>query len=1138
MRQGDVKGHRRVLLLAVATMAAAWISVSSAQAAERSLDPVLSLIGGCSGQVEALDPVEDPGCPGGTHPPSGVFVEPRAVTTDFYGNIYVSSWGSLKNGSEGRIDIFDPDGFFISEVKVTAPSSLAVDSKGNLYVVVEVAGAPTELKVKRYAPTLYEPAAGNIGYSGPTATLAQPGFAGLSIYTGIAVNPANDHLFANYSSEGLLEYSSAEEGNTVFRRTALPTYPYGVGVAVDAARGRVYVTSEGLKIDIFDLNQVIGTPPNEEYKKIGTIDASGVPGGKFGGKLSVAVDEGTGHVFVLDGESNKVFEFTEDGAYLATIEHGFAVAPGAEIGIDNGPFSPNGTLGEHGHYLYVPSGKTGTGHSFAFEESNVRPPEVKTTVVTGTTESEVELQASINPGNLDTSYTFEYITEEDFLEEGFASSTVAGSGQLPAGNLDAEASAVAVGLEAGIRYRFRVLISNEEGSDEMEGSFATYPSPPIEPTTCGNQMLRIRLSALLPDCRAYELVTPADTNARAPLGVGHEGGWFTTHQVAPTGDKLPFRVEGGSLPGVGGTGSYLGDPYLSSRSPGGWSTAYIGPTAAEATTVMPGGTSPDQGYSFWNAEGAGSATTPKRSTSYLRYPDGHSELLGKGSIGTDIEVLGMRISEGGEHVIFGTGYGASTDTAVQLEPDAAPPTEVEVEEEIEGEMKKVIKLFGTPALYDKTPSGLRVVSLLPGDQPLAAGERAVYMGSSLDGEGVVFEVGTTIYLRYQDEETYEIGDGVVYAGIAEGGSRVFYLEGGRLWRFDAATGERTPFSSGTVAPVNISADGSAAYFSSTAKLPAGSNPLGAGPKAGKQNLYLSREGTLSFVGTVTERDVVGKYNGKEQIDGLGLWTEAASSPTSGRFGIDPSRTTPEGGVLLFQSRAPLTGYDSDEHAEVFRYDFAGERLECLSCSPIGAAETADATLQSEEREGFALFFPQAWLANLRSDGRRAIFQSSEALVPADTDGLQDVYEWEEEGVGSCTHAGGCLYLISSGHSSRNDYLWAVSESGDDVFFLSSDLLVPSDLDETPSIYDARVGGGFAEASSADCQGEGCRPQMTPPPPLPGVQTPVQGAGDNFKPRRCGKGKRKVKRGGKVRCVKKHRGDRHHKAGSEKKGARK
>jgi hypothetical protein len=1114
---GLIRGRRHFAIggfALVATFALLIVlAAPSAQAEERVLDAELSLVGGCI-EPEALDPVEDPGCPttppSSAHPPAA-FAVPTAVTTDFYGNIYVSNFGKKADGSQGRIDIFTPDGIFISELKIAAPQSVAVDSEGNLYVIVEL---ESFRRLELFVPTVYEPEAGKIAYGAAPAFLSQPGTAPGSLFSGLAINVENDHLFANYGGGGILEYASAAEGNGIVGSAVTTIFPYGMGIAVDAARDLLYAVVNDERIDIFDLTKTTG---EGSYEKVGSIEESAVPPGNFGGYLSVAVDEGNGNIFVLDGKLNVAYQFEGDGSYLATIEHSFLAPFGAEIGVDNGPFSPNGALSGNGRYLYIPSGKTGTGHLYAFEESISRSPEIKSAIASGVTQTEVEFLASVNAGNLVTDYTFEYTTQESFESEGFADATVAGSGQLPAGNLDDEASAPVNGLQAGTRYRFRIVANNEKGSDELQATFSTYPSYPTDSEPCGNELLRVGLSGPLPDCRAYELVTPADTNGRAPVGIGQEGGWFTSRQVAPSGDRLPFRVEGGTLPDSNGTGSYLGDPFVASRGAGGWNTAFTGPSAAEAVAITPGGVSPDVGYSFWTAENKGSALIEGKSTSYLRYPDGHSQVLGEGSIATDPGALGFMISDGGDHVIFGVGYGASASAAVQIEPDGAPS--------------------GNQAIYDRTPDGeVHVVSLKPGDTPLGAGESAVYQGSSLDGKGVAFTVGSTLYLRYQNEETYELGD-VDFAGVAEGGNRVFYVEGGRLWRFDAITDEKVPFSNGTVTPVIVSPDGSTAYFVSSAKLSSEANPNGAIAKAGDQNLYISQEGEVRFVGPITDRDVKGRFNGTRQVDGLGLWMTANGQPEVGRLGIDPARSTPDGGVLLFSSRAPLDGYDPDDHAQVYRYDATGETLDCISCNPTDAAATSDATLQSENREGFALFLPHAWLRNLRPDGRRAIFQSSEPLVQGDTDGLQDVYEWEDQGVGSCATPGGCISLISFGHSVRNEYLWAVSESGDDVFFITSDLLLPADQDETPSIYDARVGGGFSESLKVECQGEGCRPQLSLPPAIPAPQTPVSGDGDNITPpRHCGKGKRKVKRNGKVRCVKKkHKKHSQHRAGSSRKG---
>lgn len=1128
-QRGRAVGEYRVIdgprLLAALCVLVGLLAFAPAAQAERVFDPSLSLIGGC--KAETLDPVEDPGCPTTTppssaHPPS-VFAKPTAVATDLHGDIFVASLGNNPNGSEGRVDIFGPTGVFITEVKPNLGSmALAIDKKGVLYVVGEKAGSNNQLL--RYTPCLpYEPGAGKINYCEPPVLVAESA----SLYIGLAINADNDHLFANFGGTAY-EFGSAEESNALIRKTVAAGAAGGVGMAVDASRERLYVGSEDgfvREIDIFDLTQVEGSPPEDHYKKVGTIGDASIPaeaGGDIGSLLSVAVDEETGHIYVFDTENSHLYEFDEAGTYLATIGFKFQSEFGSEIGVDNGPSSPNQG------YLFVPSHKSAPGHSFAFEESIVKVPKVSSVSAANVSETEAELVAQINPGNLETTYTIEYTTEESFEAEGFAGAILAEEGTLPPGNGDVEVSALAAGLQPETGYRFRVSAENEKGAatPEVVVSFATYPSTPLG--ACANDLLRTGPSALLPDCRAYELVTPPDTNGRAPLGVVRDINTFTTRQVSPGGDRLPFTVDGGSLPGYGGgTGSFHGDPYLATRTAGGWSTAYVGPAGTEVAQSIAGSSSPDQGYSFWVAEGSGTAVLGGARTSYTRFPDGHSELIGQGSLGAvDPRAIGQLISEGGGHILFTSG---GDSPAVQLEPDAAPS--------------------GTAAIYDRVPnpeSGERetkVVSLKPGEIPFGAGEGATYMGSSLDGEGVVFKVGTTLYLRYQDAESFAIGTGLTYAGMAEGGARIFYLQGGNLKAFDANTEAVVDFSaSGNVTPVFIAQGGQAAYFTSPSVL-AGANPAGELPQAGAQNLYLSEEGQLGFVGTVTDRDVEGSFlEGGETVDGLGLWVRAANplGGWPGRFGAVPARATPDGNVLLFKSRAQLTDYDSDGKAEIYRYDSGAEELQCLSCNPTGAPPSTDATLQTERRDGnIALFLYQAWLENLRADGKRAFFESSEPLVAGDSDGHLDVYEWEAQGVGSCQRPQGCVQLISSPRSQRDEYIWAVSQSGDDVFFFSSELLVGADADSTPSIYDARVGGGFAEAPPPQCEGEGCRPRQQQAPALPTILTPVLSPGENFKPR-CAKGKRQVKRAGKVRCAKRKSHKRQantQRAGTNKKGGR-
>jgi hypothetical protein len=1061
----------------------------------------LSLTGGCG--VSAIDLVRDPGpeCPEGH--PAKPFSNPTSVAVDNYGDTFVASYGSEgAGGAEGRIDVFNSQGFFVTEIPdPNGPKNLAVDRQGNLYVFDSGFSGG---KIRRYTPNPYNPEVGELQYKGEPTVVVE----GLGVITGMAINRANDRLFAHFVTS-IYEFGSAAEGNKLLDNTigvgTQSLYTYGVGLAVDAAHGLIFATDRSSApnenvVRVYELSS--------PHKLVRTIDGSTTPEGKFlNDKISLAVDEGTGHLYVYDaGGAEVVYELTATGEYVSTIEFGFNRTFGAEIAADNGEHSPNGGLNPRGRYLYVPSFPSGTGHSFAFGPPEKCPPEIKSAASANVSAEDAELQAMINPCGLPTEFTFEYTTQESFEAEGFTGASVAGEGSIPAGNVAVEVSASAAGLFPETEYRFRANASNEEGSAATEGSFNTYPAPEASPP-CPNDATRTGPSALLPDCRAYELVTPPDTNAHTPRGIGKSpGAYFQSREASPSGDKVSFITEGGTLPGTEGTGSLHGDPYLATRGEDGWGTVSTGPNGEEAASVVPGSPSPDQGYSFWQG-----------GFSYVRYPDSHSALVGRGSITDDPNAEGELISENGGHIVFASTNHLS-NKAVQLEPNAPPD--------------------GTEAIYDRTADEVtHVVSLLPGNVTPSAGQNAEYEGGSLDGKGVAFKIGKKLYLRFDDEETYEVGENVTFAGIAEDGARIFYLEGGDLFAFDAEADEKIQFSgSGDVTPVNIAAEGTAAYFVSPSVLTGEEeNPNGAKAQAGKENLYLSREGTIIFVATVTERDVEGENGATERTGGLGLWTNAV---TSGNVAEDPSRTTPDGSVLLFESRAVLAGYDPEEHAEVYRYDTTGEELDCLSCNPTDASATSDASLQSilQVIGGPEPFNSFSVVENLRADGNLAFFQSSEQLVLGDTDGLQDIYEWEAQGVGSCTRPEGCVYLISSGHSARTDYLYGVSDSGNDVFFRTADLLLPVDQEETPSIYDARVGGGFLEPQCEDsalCS----EPQAPSPPVLLAPTSPALPASGNLPPsKHCPKSKHKVTRNGKTSCVKNKKHHKHHRAGSKRKGA--
>jgi hypothetical protein len=1098
-------------LMAIGIIATTWASPALADEAH-TFNARLSLTGGCETSVD--DPVPDPpvaDCPSGVHPPDGPFANPTGIATDSYGDVYVASHGPQFAG-EGRIDVFDAEGNFLDEInEPNGPQTIAVDTGGHLYVWSYEPGHPTALRRYDPEPSGYEPSTGNIDYNPAPTVVGEVDAA----YAALSINPENNHLFVNYFSR-IAEYGSADEGNTLLNPEVASLNDEGSGLAVDAAHGLLYATNGkaggSTVIKVFEL----GSPHN----LVRTIDCSSSPAGNCGGvHLSLAVDEETGNLFVYEQEPNhKVSEFTSGGTYLSSLEHNFQ-GRAQQIVVDNGVNSPNGVLNLGGRFLWVSSAPTGTGHAYAFGPRREAEPKIEAVSFSEVGEREALLEASVQTGQLETSYRFEYTSLQQFEANGFANAQVADEATLEAGEEPVEVSAEASGLAPGTEYVFRVIATNELGDDEAQSDFRTYQEIVFGP--CPNDALRIGPSAALPDCRAYELVTPGDTNARSPMGVGLTGAMFPALPVAGNGNRAFFRIEGGLIPGSNGTGSLVGDPYSAARGTDGWTSADIGGSGSEATTVLPGGRSPDGAYTVWVASGQGPAVIGGEAK-YLRYPDGHSELVGRGALGSDPHAEPELISEGGGHVVFLSN--------VKLEEGAKPP--------------------GGFTVYDRTADGVtHVVSLLPGELTPSSEQSVEYRGSSLDGRGIAFttneDATTTLYLRHENQQTYEVADGVTFEGVAEGGKRVFYLKNGSLFAFDIDTGTVTYAGGGDVTVVNVSADGSAAYFVSPDKLTGKPNPLGEVAKAGKQNLYLSREGAISLVGIVTEDDVVGEGigGGGHPFNGLGLWAQAVGKTGGappGTFSADPSRSTGHGTVLLFQSAAQLTAFDTGGTRQIYRYDSEADELSCVSCNPSGAPATGGALLQNVS-QSFADPEPNGpydFVQNLSSDGRRAFFQSTEPLVAADTDGLQDVYEWEAPGRGSCDIPGGCLYLISSGHSGKVNYLYGVGDSGDDVFFRTSDLLVPADIDATPSLYDARVNGGFPESLESECQGEGCRPGLTAAPALamPGAAPSIKSG--NLKPN-CPRGRRRVMRHGRFRCVKKHH--RHHhgdRAGKDKKGGRK
>jgi hypothetical protein len=253
----------------------------------------------------------------------------------------------------------------------------------------------------------------------------------------------------------------------------------------------------------------------------------------------------------------------------------------------------------------------------------------------------------------------------------------------------------------------------------------------------------------------------------------------------------------------------------------------------------------------------------------------------------------------------------------------------------------------------------------------------------------------------------------------------------------------------------------------------------------------------------------------------------------GDLGYMTSRVSPNGRYLAFMSNRSLTGFDNEDASgkgrrdeEVFLYDDATASLVCVSCDPNGTRPHG----VFEHNEGFGdgepgfgleidkteIWAPHAsstddhWVAgdipgwdNLGveaadyqsrylSNSGRLYFNSADALAPVEKPyrtekiegseelqvGVENVYEYEPDEVGSCHGTAGCIGLISSGTSEHESVFLDASESGDDVFFLTAKALTSQDVDGNFDVYDAHVCEEASpcltppvEVAPKDCQDE-------------------------------------------------------------------
>ncbi len=1031
--------------------------------------------------------------------------------------IAVGPGGDVYVGDKARVQVFEPSGVWKENISLSALSSegkvtaLAVNAVGDVFVKVE--GVP-----------------GVRGFEAGGIEMLAKFDEGSETVQSIALGVSGDLFISqgSFSEEGSFkEYGPSGEELASF----------GGHTLIRLASGMVF--DEALK-------ELLAYGTDEETSEYGHFGVWGFavpPPGPLvesGSEKVVAEPRGAATfegVVDPEGHATEVrFEYVDEAdfktsGYASATRTAPVLLAGSGFGEEHVEVAlPQKTLvpGVTYHWRIMAHNALGSnpGADESFEE--IPPAYVEGPWATSVAATSVTLSANIDPVGANTTYRLEYGTSTAY-------------GHVLVGNVGDVTTYVPVTyhvqeLEPGTTYHYRVVTSSEVGPVEgVDHTFTTQPA--------GGALA-------LPDGRAWELVSPADKGGALIENI-------EVAQAASDGSGIAYSASEPIGENVSGHLSIAGYPsstatILSERTAGGWRTRDISPKqtlpaegtsgsylfgASEAFHLF----SPDLSLAVFAPSGtvARQSNEATELTPYLRdnasetylplvtpvnVPPGTRFGPHTGELEKQVEIRFLAATPDLTHVVLSS-------------PAMLTPEALTSKSEIENN------------LFEWSGGRLQLVSVLPEGKQTNQGMSLGAQGSggygmtahaiSSDGRWIVFRSGATVsnhsyYVRDMvEKKTVQLGreDGFTdFETMSSDGSKVFYLEPeneqgdeeGELYVLDPATGVKTNITTGHLdgepnagvqsTLVGASEDGSYVYF--VAK-----GVLADGATKGQDNLYVSQdnggEWTITFIATLSSED---------QKD----WRSGEGGPVLRNI---TSRVSSNGRYVAFMSDRSLTGYDNHDAVsgqpdeEAYLYDAVANRLACVSCNPTGArpvgvddVASGDApTLLMDQNDSWdeegghwlAAILPPAWHGywsvdsyqpRSLSDEGRLFFDSSDALVPQDTNGLADVYEYEPAGVGDCRdgsvtfseRSGGCVGLISSGQSADESTFFDASESGDDVFFITTSKLVGEDYDTSYDVYDAHVCSTAVPCHSEPVSpppctsGDSCKAAPSPQPAIFGT----------------------------------------------------
>jgi hypothetical protein len=842
----------------------------------------------------------------------------------------------------------------------------------------------------------------------------------------------------------------------------------------------------------------------------------------------IAADQGS-NLFVLTGAVG-ITKFASSGAQLGDVDEkynnlfGIALDPASdELYVDDGS-----VIHQYRSCIACePTGEFGSGQLkgatgialdssaetvYAADTGDKRvdifgpaagPPVIDSTSAVMPTSSTAELTADISPNREHTTYHFEYGTDTSY-----GASVPVHDADIGSGARDQSVVQQVSGLSPNTKYHYRVVANSALGTVSSIDHTFSYPLGPGRAVNCPNAALRTGLSGSLPDCRAYELVTP-------PFKAGEIPHPF----LYSDSSNLLFSTLGavtnpGDNPGAGGSS------YGAVRSASAWSSAPLDPPASLAQSEgLINETFLDVSSDFQNTlfQEFLASSKPIDQRLYIRRANGSFTEVGPYRSPATVAAWEPFLGPLVQSIPY---VGASQDLSHILFTQEVLST---------GEFRWYWPGDSTvkgPSLYEwigtgHTGRGADVPALVGVDNAGALiSQCGTYLGGLGDRTNAISTDGSTIFFTsavggscsgtgppaselfarinntLPDAHTVAISEPsaincsacdtsspreAIYQGASSDGSKAFFLtrqallgadNSQNLYEYDAAapTGQRIvrvstgdPAGANVLGVARVSQDGSHVYFVASGVLTAAPNGQGQTAQEGSDNLYVydTATGHAAFIAPLSAAD-------------SSDW--AAEKPESRSV-----ETTFNGRFLLFASANDVTSDASGSASQLYRYDSETGELVRISVGQDGYNNNGNLNYNNA-----SFTDPGAGLPNTRArgvyiseDGAYVFFSSPAGLTPEALDGVrvgaaslaQNIYEYHDGEV-SLISDGRDRSVVLAGSAVS---LLGASASGSDVYFTTSDPLVHQDVDSQMDIYDARIGGGFPIAQGRpDCQGDACQ----------------------------------------------------------------